>query len=109
MKIKLTSDVYEISKRIKNIDKDYYMVYDTSKRKFEVHNSSQIGSTYCLTLPYDYLDARALKYVIDTKSENLGKILQKIDDDNRSLESTEKNRALGAINDAIERSINGNN
>ena len=47
MKIKLIYDVYNISKRIKEIDKDYYIVYDTSKNKFEVHNSSQIGGSYC--------------------------------------------------------------
>jgi hypothetical protein len=49
VKIKISGDVYDISKRIKNIDRDYYVVYDTSKQKFEIHNSSQIDSSYCLT------------------------------------------------------------
>ena len=63
MKIKILNDVYNISKRIKYIDKDYYIVYDTSKHKFEVHNSNQSGGSYCLTLPYKELDERSLKHV----------------------------------------------
>ena len=29
MKIRITHDVYEIAKRIRYIDKDYYIIYDT--------------------------------------------------------------------------------
>lgn len=82
MKIKISGDVYDISKRIKNIDRDYYVVYDTSKQKFEIHNSSQIDSSYCLTLPYDELDERALKHVLKTQSANIDEILKEIENDN---------------------------
>lgn len=108
MKIKLNADVYEISKRILDIEKDYYIVYDTSRSKFEVHNSAQLDSTYCLTLPYKELDARALDYVWKTRSKNVETILKKIDDENNSLESTERNRVLSDFNDVIERRLNEN-
>ena len=101
MKIQINFDVYNISKRIKDIDRDYYVVYDTSKQKFEVHNSKQIGSTYCLTLPYCELDERSLDYVLKTQSTNVEEILEKIENDNKILESTNKLSAFSTILDAI--------
>ena len=68
MKIKLSSDVYNISNRVKNIDKDYYVLFNTSNAKFEIHNKSQIGSTYCLTLPFNELDERALNLIEEIRS-----------------------------------------
>lgn len=105
MKIKLASDVYNISNRIKEIDKDYYIVYNTSKKQFEVHNSNQIGSSYCLALPYSELDNRTLNYVLKTRSSNIDKILAKIDNDNKLLQSSQKRAALESVYDAIERNI----
>ena len=74
MLIKLKHDVYNISNRIKQIDVGYYLVYNTSKHKFEVHNYNQADTTYCLTLPYNQIDERTLKYVYQTKSENIAKV-----------------------------------
>ena len=105
MKIKLISDVYNISKRVKEIDKDYYIVYDTSNNKFEVHNSNQVGSSYCLTLPFNCLDERTLNYVHKTKSTNLEDILQKIENDNNKLKSTEKTSALNCVAENLENQL----
>ena len=88
MKIKVLFDVYNIAKRLKDIDRDYYVVYDTSKQLFEIHNSNQVGSTYCLTIPYNQLDERALKLVRKNQSANIDEILEQIENDNKQLEST---------------------
>ena len=101
MNIQIKHDVYNIAKRIKNIEKNYFIVYNTSKKSFEVHNSRQIGTTYCLTLPYKELDERALKYVNYTKSENIEKILNKIDNENKMLESAEKSKVLSNVFEKI--------
>lgn len=102
MKIKIESDVYNISKRIKVIDKDYYVVFNTLTKKFEIHNSSQLGSTYCLTLPYSELDKRTLDYIHKTKSSNLDYILEKIDNDNKLLKSAETTCALKNVYERME-------
>jgi len=102
MLIELTHDVYEISKRIKKIDKDYYVVYNTSTRKFEVHNSSQIGTTYCLTLPYSNLDERTLNYVAKTRSVNIEKILEEIETENKIKESENKSNTINEMNECVE-------
>ena len=99
MKIKIFNDVYEISKRIKYIDKDYYVVYDTSKQKFEIHNSNQIGNSYCLTVPYKELDERTLKLVRSSQSANIEEILKNLENDNRLRESANKTSAFSNIVD----------
>lgn len=105
MKIRIYSDVYNISKRIKNIDKDYFVVYDTTRNKFEIHNTSQIGSSYCLTTPYNCLDERTIEYVQKTRSTNIDKILEKIENDNRIKESAEKTSALNHVYESVEEEL----
>ena len=81
MRIKITHDVYDIANRIKDIDRWYYIVFNTSKGDFEVHNSKQVDTTYCVTLPYKTLDERALNYVYHTRVDNIENILEDIDRD----------------------------
>ena len=77
------------------------MVYNTSNAKFEIHNTGQIGSTYCLTLPFEELDERCLIYIHQTKSENIENILVKIENDNKLRESADKTSTLSNIYDNI--------
>lgn len=100
--IQIENDVYNITKRIKNIDRDYYVVYNTSKNRFEVHNSSQIGSSYCLSLPFTQLDERTLTYVRKTQSSNIDEILEQIENNNNLRESADKNSAFSNVIDEIE-------
>lgn len=102
MKIKINHDVYEISKRILDIDRYYYIVYNTLTGNFEIHNSSQLDCSYCLTLPFDTLDERTLKYVRETASANIEKILEKIENDNKLRENAERRRVLSQFNESIE-------
>ena len=106
MKIKIMLDVYNISKRIKFIDKYYYVVYDTSKHKFEIHNSNQIGTSYCLTIPYEKLDERTLKYVRKTQSANIDEILDQIENDNKKRESANFNSAFSKTLENLEQNNN---
>ena len=66
MKIEIEDDVFEIVKRLKEIDDGYFVLYDTCKNRFEVHNYYQ-ENTYCLMCPYDVLDDR----LIDIVNSNL--------------------------------------
>ena len=85
-KIKIESDLYNICTRLKSIDKNYFILYDKTKKKFEIHNSSQPFSSYCLTIPYDKLDKRTIDYVLKTKNENFDKILKEIELSNKKIE-----------------------
>ncbi len=97
--------MYNIANRIKDIDRDYYIVYNTDCARFEVHNSMQIGSTYCCSLPYNALDERTLNYVNDTRSINIENILDNIDRENERVENAEKSCVLYDFNQSIEDTI----
>ena len=102
MKVQIYNDVYDIAKRIKYIDKNYYIMLDTSKHKFEVHHSNQIGSSYCLTIPFNELDERTLNYVLKTQSVNIDEILNEIEQDNNLKESAIKTSAFSQMVDSFE-------
>ncbi len=102
MKRRVSHDVYNIANRIKKIDRDYYVVLDTIKRKYEIHNSSQLGSSYCLTLPYDDLDARALDYIFMTRVGNIDELIDRIDRENVLHEKSAQNDAVSKIGEYLE-------
>ena len=102
MRFIIEHDVYEISKRIKDIDRFYFIVYDTSKSCFEIHNSSQVDSTYCLTLPFKELDERALQYTRETSSANIEIILEKIENENKLVKNAQVRGVLNQLNQSIE-------
>ena len=85
MKIKIESDVFNIIKRIKEIDENYFIVYNTCSKKFELHNSDNIN-TYCITIPYKNLDARTIELIHRTSVKNFDKIINDIDKNNEKIE-----------------------
>lgn len=88
MKVIITHDVFDISKRIKNLDVNYYIVYDTRLCRYEIHNS-KYSNTLCLVLPFDCLDCRAIEYV--RKSENVEECLNEIEINNQRINQHKQN------------------
>lgn len=102
MNIKIDTDVYEIANRIKEIDRDYVIYFNTSKNQFEVHNLSQPDGSYCLAVPYKFLDERTLKLVRETNSANIELIINKINNDNELKENADIRGILNQFNDQLE-------
>ena len=100
MKFKITSDAFYISKRVKDIDKSYYILLNTSSGKFELHSSEQ-NNSYCLTLPFSSLDERTLNYIRATRVENMEEFLAKLDLKNQLNESANKTRVLTQLDELI--------
>ena len=100
--IVIENDVYNIAKRIKYIDRDYFIMYNTSKENYEIHNSSQQGSTYCVTIPYNTLDERTLDFVYKTQSKNIEEILCEIENENKLHENAEKSRVFLQLNESVK-------
>lgn len=84
MKIKIIEDVFDIVSRIKEIDDGYFIVFDTDKGCYEIHNTKQ-KNTYCLTILKD-LDSRALDLVLVTNIEHIDNIIDDIDKNNIKIE-----------------------
>lgn len=94
MLIPINSNVYDIPQRLKELDPDYYIVLNTETQKFEVHHARQIGGTFCLTLPFDELDARTIEYVRSHDIKYAKKIFEEIDRHNEALEREMIRKAL---------------
>ena len=53
MLIKIENDLFDIAARLREIDSGYFVLFDTGKKVYQIHNAAQANGTYCLTLPYD--------------------------------------------------------
>ena len=101
MKIEILNDVLFICQRLKEIDEDYRDFFNCKTQKFEVHNIGQIGDSYCLTVPFQYLDARTIELVNKTKIENREKLIAEIDRENEKLEERNNKRILDEAKDRL--------
>ncbi len=76
------SDCLDIVKRLKEIDKDYFVVYNNKRKTFELHNRAQERDTFCLTIPYDTLDERAILLTKKTLSEKRDELFKEMEEEN---------------------------
>ena len=81
----IKSDVFDIVKRIKSINSKYFVLFNKTRNKFEVHYKRN-KNTYELTIPYDVLDARAVDFVQKTRIQNQKKLLEEIEKSNQKLQ-----------------------
>lgn len=86
MKIEINNDVYDVVKRIKEIDEDYFVLYNINKGVYELNHKNQ-ENTYCLTIPYDELDSRTIEIVLWSQVSNIDNIMDEIDKYNIANES----------------------
>lgn len=86
MNIQIHSDVFDINKRIKEIDESYYLVFNAKRQVFELHSSDQPFSSYCLTLPQENLDERVLILARKTLRQNQDKLIEEMEKQNQKIE-----------------------
>ena len=100
--ILLEGDPFYIAERIKEIDENYFLVFNKSRGVFELHNSSQQGSTFALTIPYDCLDERTIFLARKTRRENIDKLIEEMDRQNDAHTKRLVKRAAEQIKEVIE-------
>ena len=86
MKIKIESDVFDVSKRIKEIDENYFIMFNLNNNKYELHCASQ-PNTYCFSYPYEDLDERFIDMIYKTNIANIDNIIEQIDNNNANIEN----------------------
>ncbi|MBO4412995.1 MAG: hypothetical protein J5779_03170 [Clostridia bacterium] len=97
MLIEIRNDVYFILNRIKEIDKNYKIFYNTTKKHFEIHNSKQKGDSYCLTIPFKVLDERCVSLVRKSRVENANEIFKEIDRQNEEMNRKKEKEMIEQI------------
>ena len=86
--IYVESDVMDITKQLKKIDKNYFVMFNPRTQQFEIHNAAQEGSTLSLNLPFGELDTRTIDYAQKYRIENAKKIIAEIDRKSTRLNSS---------------------
>lgn len=76
--VAVTGDVMNIVDRIKEIDRDYFVMFNVRTQKYEVHVKGQLFSLGC-ELPFDSLDARAVEYVRERHVSRMSEILAQME------------------------------
>ena len=84
---KINHDLFDISKRLKSIDRRYDLFFNRKKNRYEIYANGAMQ----MALPFERLDARTLTYARKTRLENLEKIIAEIEEENARLE-IQKNR-----------------
>lgn len=79
----IKNDVFNISKRLKSIDKNYIVVRNISNKCFEVHYK-KVGNLQ-LKVPYNNLDARTIKLVLKTKTNDIKSVFEYVDEYNENV------------------------
>ena len=80
--IKIEHDPLFIAQRLREVDKSYYIVYNTDFQRYEVHSSEQKGGSFCFIVKDNTLDARTIDYALKSRSENVEKLIRALDEEN---------------------------
>lgn len=99
--IQIENDVFDISNRLKEVDKSYQIFYNLSSKCFEVHSTEQKKGTYCFKVPYPELDDRTVDFALKTRRENIEKIMEEIERDNRLLEEKKLKEQVNLLREIV--------
>ena len=97
----IESDCLDIVRRIRSIDKDYFVMFNLDSKKFELHNHAQGKGTYCLTFPFDVLDERAVDFTKKTRVENSDALFEEMEAENRALERAKMKQILNDFEEKL--------
>lgn len=101
-RIAVTGDVYNITGRLKEIDRDYFVMFNRRTQKFEVHINGQWCTLGC-ELPFDELDARTLLYVREHHASRMAALMAEMDKAEAAQEAARARR----MEDLHERAFEG--
>lgn len=106
-KVLIGDDLFGIAKRLKRIDDGYFLVYNRATKKYEVHNSKNIGNTLSLVSPFETLDIRLVHLVRKTRVERSVELIKEMDEQNERLEKSKnaeiKDNANERLKDALRK------
>lgn len=90
----IESNVFDIPQRLKDYDKNLFIVYNLKKDRFEIHSLENPFDSYCISIPYKELDERTLTLVRrgDMKTRGMSFINSVIREEEKRIEREEKEK-----------------
>ena len=105
--IPVLSDTMGIVDRLKEIDSTYFVLLNRISDKFEIHSSAQGNDTFCLELPFTFLDARSLNYARRYRRERARAIFEEMEKENALIEKRQMQKTYDDFCLAIENAKGG--
>lgn len=87
----IKNDMFKIASRLKEIDKNYLLVRNVVKNRFELWYNACIPKLE-LVFKNKTIDKRMIDYVNKTKIENIDRIIKKMDEENQKIREKEIKR-----------------
>ena len=85
----IESDLFDIAKRLKEIDASYFVFYRYKTKRYEVHSTRQRGNSLCFVVPYEKLDGRVLSYALRSRIERVEEFLLETERENEKIRQAE--------------------
>lgn len=90
----IKEDLFDVAKRLRQIDVNYRLYFNKLLGRFEVHNHAQRGNSLAVVVPYDKLDARTITLVRKTRVENAKRLLAEMEKANAKAENDAVSRVV---------------
>lgn len=97
-RIPVLSNAMDIPVRLKEVNRDFFVMFNTRTQKYEIHCASQLGGTMACSLPFDELDARAILYAREFSAARTQQIAEEIERYNEKLEKSQYAAMLDKAN-----------
>jgi hypothetical protein len=81
-RVTIKTDTFDIAKRLKQIDNNYIIKYNLTKKRYEVFYKESKEEVLQLVLPYKELDERTINLVNKTRVENLKTLMEELEKQN---------------------------
>lgn len=94
MNLKLIKhDLFNISNRVKTIDKNYRIFFNLEKLRYELYYTLGINLSFEICIPFDVLDDRTIELVNKSRVTNFNSIIEEIEENNEKLKLQQENYA----------------
>lgn len=93
-KILITNDAFGIVDRVKSINKNYVIYYNTKLKKYEVHNKKYLKNTFEFSLPCCKLDSKTIVHIIKLLKYNNINVIKDMEKQNKEIEDKNKEMLL---------------
>lgn len=101
----IENDLFNISNRLKQIDKNYLLVRNKLKKRFELWYNSCVPRLE-LVFKTNRIDKRMIDFVNSTRIENIDKIIKEMDKTNEKIRLKEienkKNECFDKMSEVIK-------
>lgn len=105
-RIAVLSNATDIPVRLKEVNRDFFVMLNRDTQRYEIHCASQPFDTLACTLPFDALDGRALTYVREYAPERFDVISAEVDAYNERLAAHSERDVIDRANYKMREAFN---